>query len=100
MEVDTNELLRRIGAVLRGISDKLDRLITIGERPAREIQVHEMLEDSGERQTDHFVGAGKMVAEEPAKEAEPEHPAGPMPDPGEGYRVVSKDPPEDLTPLS
>ena len=39
-----------------------------------------------------------MAAEEPAKEAEPEHPAGPMPDPGEGYRIVSKDPPEDLQP--
>lgn len=33
-------------------------------------------------------------ADEPAKE--PEHPAGPMPDPGEGYRLLSKDPPEDL----
>ena len=45
MEVDTNELLHRIGAVLRGISDKMDRLIEIGERPAREIQVQEMLEN-------------------------------------------------------
>lgn len=82
MAVDTNELLNRIGAVLRGISDKMDRLIEIGERPAREIQLHEMLEDSGGRQTDHFAGANKMVADEPAKEAE--HPAGPKPDPGEG----------------
>lgn len=39
-----------------------------------------------------------MVAEEPAKEREPEHPAGPKPDPGEGYRILSKDPLEDLTP--
>jgi hypothetical protein len=38
------------------------------------------------------------VADEPAKEAEPEHPAGPKPDPGEGYRILSKDPPEDLQP--
>jgi hypothetical protein len=38
------------------------------------------------------------VADEPAKEAEPEHPAGPKPDPGEGYRLLSKNPPEDLQP--
>ncbi|MFN7722930.1 MAG: hypothetical protein ACK5PD_16050 [Pirellulaceae bacterium] len=35
---------------------------------------------------------------EPAKEADPEHPAGPKPDPGEGYRILSKDPPEELQP--
>ena len=38
------------------------------------------------------------VVEEPAKEAEPEHPAGPKPDPREGYRILAKDPPEDLQP--
>ena len=36
------------------------------------------------------------VEGEPAKEAE--HPAGPKPDPGEGYRILSKDPPEELMP--
>ncbi len=36
----------------------------------------------------------RPVADEPAKE--PEHPAGPKPDPGEGYRLLSKDPPEEL----
>ena len=40
----------------------------------------------------------RAVAEEPSKEAEKEHPAGPMPDPGEGYRILKKDPPEDLQP--
>lgn len=39
MEVDTNELLHRIGAVLRGISDKLDRLIAIGERVEGEVRL-------------------------------------------------------------
>jgi hypothetical protein len=67
MEVDTNELLRHIGAVLHVMSDKMDRLIEIGERPAREIQLHEMLEDSGEHQADHFAGDNKMVADEPPK---------------------------------
>ncbi|MFN9112703.1 MAG: hypothetical protein ACK5XN_21775 [Bacteroidota bacterium] len=38
----------------------------------------------------------RPVADEPAKE--PEHPAGPQPDPGEGYRILKKDPPEDLQP--
>jgi hypothetical protein len=40
------------------------------------------------------------VADEPAKEAEPEpeHPAGPKPDPGEGYRILGKDPLEELQP--
>ena len=36
----------------------------------------------------------RPVADEPAKE--PEHPAGPKPDPGEGYRLLSKDPEESL----
>jgi hypothetical protein len=49
MEVDTNELLHRIGAVLRGISKKLDLLV--------------------EMASDHFADASKIVAEEPAKEA-------------------------------
>lgn len=74
MEVDTNELLHRIGSVLRGISDKLDRLVELA--------------------SDHFADANKMVADEPAKEPEPEHP----PDPGEGYRLLSKNPPEGLMP--
>lgn len=43
---------------------------------------------------DHFADANKMVAKEPAKE--PEHPVGPMPDPGDGYRILIKDPPEEL----
>ncbi len=38
----------------------------------------------------------RPVADEPAKE--PEHPAGPKPDPGEGYRILSKNPPEELMP--
>ena len=46
---------------------------------------------------DHCLYA-RAVAEEPSKEAEKEHPAGPMPDPGEGYRILKKDPPEDLQP--
>jgi len=37
------------------------------------------------------------VADEPAKEAV-EHPAGPKPDPGEGYRILGKDPLEELQP--
>jgi hypothetical protein len=40
----------------------------------------------------------RIKIDEPAKEAEPEHPAGPMPDPGEGYRILAKNPPEDLQP--
>ena len=36
----------------------------------------------------------RPVSDEPAKE--PQHPAGPKPDPGEGYRLLSKDPPEEL----
>ena len=40
----------------------------------------------------------RIKIDEPAKEAEPEHPAGPKPDPGEGYRILSKNPPEDLQP--
>lgn len=36
----------------------------------------------------------RLVSDEPAKE--PEHRAGPKPDPGEGYRLLSKDPPEEL----
>ena len=60
MEVDSNELLHRIGAVLRGISDKLDRLVELA--------------------TDHFADANKMVAEEPAKEPpEPEYRAPVLP---------------------
>ena len=46
---------------------------------------------------DHCLYA-RAVADEPAKEAEPEHPAGPMPDAGKGYRILKKDPPEDLQP--
>jgi hypothetical protein len=34
------------------------------------------------------------VEDEPAKKPEPEHP----PDPGEGYRILKKNPPEDLQP--
>jgi len=40
----------------------------------------------------------RIKIDEPANEAEPEHPAGPMPDPGEGYRILAKNPPEDLQP--
>jgi hypothetical protein len=39
MEVDTNELLRRIGAVLRVISDKMDRLIEIAERVEGQVRL-------------------------------------------------------------
>ena len=38
----------------------------------------------------------RPVADEPAKEPEPKHPAGPKPDPGEGYRLLSKDSEEEL----
>ena len=62
MEVDTNELLHRIGAVLRGISDKMDRLIDIGERVEGEVR----LPSKEEAQT-------VAVAKEPAKEPEPEY---------------------------
>ena len=50
------------------------------------------------RETSQAIGLyfARPVVDEPAKE--PEHPAGPMPDPGEGYRILSKEPPEDLTP--
>jgi hypothetical protein len=37
MEVDTNELLHRIGAVLRAISNKMDQLIEIVERAGGEV---------------------------------------------------------------
>jgi hypothetical protein len=149
MEVDTNELLRRIGAVLRVISDKMDRLIAIGERVEGEVRLPSELEaktfadakepakeppekwrilEPGEvvysgdrvkaktnppsdpphglgwRPVDASVGTSvceddpcifaRLVADEPAKEPEPEHP----PDPGEGYRILSKNPPEELMP--
>lgn len=35
-------------------------------------------------------------ADDPAEKSEPEHPAGPKPEPGEGYRILSKDPLEEL----
>lgn len=94
MAIDTNELLHRIGAVLRVISDKMDRLIKLGEAIERASRSQEMPVEWGEHPDDHFAGADKMVADEPAKE--PEHPAGPKPDPGEGYRLLSKDPEESL----
>ncbi|MFN9112706.1 MAG: hypothetical protein ACK5XN_21790 [Bacteroidota bacterium] len=40
----------------------------------------------------------RPVGDEPAKEAEPEHPACPKPDPGDGYRILGKDPLEQLQP--
>lgn len=43
-----------------------------------------------------FDNAECIHSDKPEKEAEPEHRAGPMPDPGEGYRILSKDPPEEL----
>lgn len=153
----------RLEIWLELLAGKLDRLIELGENIERAIRSHEMPEEWGEHEGDHFAGADKMVSEEPAKEPpkkwrilhpgesvrasdwenedlnsetdppdgpgwrpasmwkngrsvlkddkciyarpvadepakEPEHPAGPMPDPGEGYRILSKNPPEDLTP--
>jgi len=49
-------------------------------------------------EVDDYCVFARPVVDEPAKEAEPDHPAGPMPDPGEGYRLLSKNPPEDLQP--
>jgi hypothetical protein len=153
MEVDTNELLHRIGMVLRVISNKMDRLIEIGERVEGQVRLPSELEaktfadakepakeppekwrilEPGEvvysgdrvkaktnppsdpphglgwRPVDASVGTSvceddpcifaRPVAAEPAKKPEPEHPAGPMPDPGEGYRILAKNPPEDLQP--
>jgi len=162
MEVDTNELLHRIGAVLRVISNKMDQLIEIVERAGGEVWFPSeeesktfadiLMDDAcipsdavadeppkkwrilepgevvcssdwvtaktsppsdppnglGWRPVDASVGTSvcqddpcifaRLVAAEPAKEAEPEHPAGPMPDPGEGYRILAKNPPEDLQP--
>ena len=162
MEVDTNELLRRIGAVLRVISDKMDRLIEIAERVEGQVRltseeesktVAEVLMNdacipsdavadeppkkwrilepgevvcSGDRvnaktnppsdppngsgwrpaaasvgasvREDDFCVFARPVADEPAKEPETEHPAGPQPDPGEGYRILKKNPPEELQP--
>jgi hypothetical protein len=161
MEVDTNELLHRIGMVLRVISDKMDRLIEIGERVEGQVRlpseeeaktVADVLRNNacipsdavageppkkwrilhpGEtvrssdwenadsnsesdppnglgwrradwrrigrsvRKDDNVIFA-RLVADEPAKE--PEHQAGPQPDPGEGYRILAKNPPEDLQP--
>lgn len=68
---------------MQRIVDRLDRLIEIGERVEGEVR----LPPEDESQT--FANA-----KEPAKEPEPEHP----PDPGEGYRILSKNPPEDLSP--
>jgi len=100
MEVDTNELLHRIGAVLRAISNKMDQLIEIVERAGGEV----WFPSEEEAQTvadvlmdDACIPSGS-VADEPAKEPEPEHPAGPMPDAGKGYRILKKNPPEDLQP--
>jgi hypothetical protein len=158
MEVDTNELLHRIGAVLRVISNKMDQLIEIVERAGGEVWFPSeeesktfadiLMDDAcipsdavadeppkkwrilepgevvcssdwvtaktsppsdppnglGWRPVDASVGTSvcqddpcifaRLVADEPAKKAEPEHP----PDPGEGYRILSKNPPEDLSP--
>ena len=163
MEVDTNELLRRIGMVLRVISNKMDRLIEIGERVEGQVRlpseeeaqtVGDVLMDDacipsdavpdeppkkwrilepgevvqegdwmnaminpqedgppdggwlaapsfyfGKEASFYFrLHFARPVATEPAKEPEPEHPAGPKPDPGEGYRILKKNPPEDLQP--
>lgn len=163
MEVDANELLHRIGAVLRGISDKMDRLIEIGAslegqvrlpsekelktvadvlrndtcissdavaeeppkkwrilHPGESVRASDWENEDLNSETDPPDGPGwrpasmwkngrsvlrddkciyaRLVVDEPAKEPEPEHPAGPKPEPGEGYRILSKDPPEDLSP--
>jgi hypothetical protein len=163
MEVDNNELLRRIGMVLRVISCKLNRLIEIGERVEGQVRLPSeeesktvaevlmndacipsdavadeppkkwrILEPGEAVQEGDWVNAlcnkpdedpprggwlpirasltagkgrkaldavglyvARPVVDEPAKEAV-EHPAGPKPDPGEGYRILGKDPPEDL----
>ncbi|MFN9110168.1 MAG: hypothetical protein ACK5XN_08885, partial [Bacteroidota bacterium] len=96
MEVDTNELLRRIGAVLRAISNKMDQLTEIVERAGGEVWFPS--EEEAQMVADVLMNdaciPSDAVADEPAKEAEPEHP----PDPGEGYRILSKNPPEDLSP--
>lgn len=68
---------------MQRIVDRLDRLIEIGESLKGEVRL------PSEEEAQTFADA-----EEPAKEAE--YPAGPMPEPGEGYRLLSKDPPEDL----
>ena len=70
---------------MQRIVDRLDRLIAIGERLEGQVRLPSELEAKT------FADA-----KEPAKEPEQEHPAGPRPDPGEGYRLLSKDPPEDL----
>lgn len=75
-----------------GIEEQIDRLIDLGE------DIKSRLDLLVELASDHFADADKMVADEPAKEPEREHPAGPKPDPGEGYRILSKEPLEDLTP--
>lgn len=71
-----------------GIEEQIDKLIDLGE------DIKSRLDLLSELASDHFAGANKMVADEPAKE--PEHPAGPKPDPGEGYRILSKNPLEEL----
>ena len=48
-----------------GIEEQIDRLIDLGE------DIKSRLDRLVEMASDHFVGAGKMVAEEPAKEPEP-----------------------------
>ena len=69
MEVDTNELLHRIGAVLRAISNKMDQLIEIVERAGGEV----WFPSEEEAQTvadvlmdDACIPSGS-VADEPAK---------------------------------
>lgn len=86
MAVDTNELLHRIGSVLRVISDKMERLIEISERVEGQVRL------PSEEESKTFADA-KGPAKKPV-----DHPAGPQPDPGEGYRLLSKDPPEELQP--
>ena len=49
-----------------------------------------------EASVDFRLYFARLVADEPAKE--PEHPAGPKPSPGEGYRILKKNPPEELQP--
>ena len=75
MEVDANELLHRIGAVLRVISDKMDRLIEIGERVEGEVRLP--FEEEAKTVANVLMNdaciSSDAVADEPPKVAEPEY---------------------------
>jgi hypothetical protein len=76
MEVDTNELLRRIGAVLRVISDKMNLLIEIGERVEREVRLPS--EEESKTVADVLINdaciPSDAVADEPPKKWRILHP--------------------------